>query len=187
MRNFFSLRFASSIVYVQVCLSAINILDIIIYVARWCEKNLLKRSLIEHTSSWRNKLIILWTLNRQAKIFLRIWIYQAKFEKIARVTKCLVINNMKNSIENSVAIIRVIYLQCEEEKKLWDLVYVRDQNDNRGSTSIVWFYRKWNYLTMDSSFQHRTMTSNGYWILSILLAFVCDSSWSYMQTWVFAL
>ena len=33
--------------------------------------DLLKRSLIKHTCSWRDKLIVLWKLNRQAKIFLR--------------------------------------------------------------------------------------------------------------------
>ena len=33
--------------------------DIIIYVAAWWEKHLLKRSLIKHTCSWRNKLIML--------------------------------------------------------------------------------------------------------------------------------
>ena len=31
-----------------------------------------KRSLIKHTCSWREKLIVLWTLNRQTKIFLHI-------------------------------------------------------------------------------------------------------------------
>ena len=33
-------------------------------------KYLLKRSLIKHTCSLRDKLLVLWTLNRQAKIFL---------------------------------------------------------------------------------------------------------------------
>ena len=42
--------------------------------ARWWEKYLSKRSVIKHTCSWRDKLIALWTLNRQAKIFLRIYI-----------------------------------------------------------------------------------------------------------------
>ena len=32
-----------------------------------------KRSHIKHTWSWRDNLIVLWTLNRQAKIFLRIY------------------------------------------------------------------------------------------------------------------
>ena len=36
------------------------------------KKYLSKRSLIKHTCSWRDRLIVLWTLNRQAKIFLRI-------------------------------------------------------------------------------------------------------------------
>ena len=38
----------------------------------WWEKHHSKRSLIKHTCTWREKLIVLWTLNRQAKIFLRI-------------------------------------------------------------------------------------------------------------------
>ena len=42
------------------------------YFSRWWEKYLSKRSLIKHTCSWRDKLIVLWTLNRQAKIFLHI-------------------------------------------------------------------------------------------------------------------
>ena len=36
------------------------------------EKYFSKRSLIKHTCSWRDKFIVLWTLNRQAKIFLHI-------------------------------------------------------------------------------------------------------------------
>ena len=44
--------------------------DIIIYVARWWEKYLSKGSPLKHTCSWRDKLIILCILNRQAKIFL---------------------------------------------------------------------------------------------------------------------
>ena len=40
--------------------------------AQWWEKYLSKSSLIKHTSSWYDKLIVLWTLNRQAKNFLRI-------------------------------------------------------------------------------------------------------------------
>ena len=39
---------------------------------RGWEKYLSKRSLIKHPCSWRAKLFVLWTLNRQAKIFLRI-------------------------------------------------------------------------------------------------------------------
>ena len=41
--------------------------DIIIYVALWSEKYLSKRSLIKHTCSWSDKLIVLWTLNTHAK------------------------------------------------------------------------------------------------------------------------
>ena len=40
--------------------------------ARWWEKYLSKHSPLKHTCSWRDKLIVLWMLNRQAKIFLRV-------------------------------------------------------------------------------------------------------------------
>ena len=60
---------------VQVCIFPLNMCDIIIYVARWWEKYLSKRSLIKYTCSWRDKLIVLWTLNRQAKIFLHYFTY----------------------------------------------------------------------------------------------------------------
>ena len=70
MCNFF--LFVSFIASVQVRIFPLNIRDIIIYFARWWEKYLSKRSLIKHTCSWRDKLIVLWTLNRRAKIFLRI-------------------------------------------------------------------------------------------------------------------
>ena len=71
------------IVSVQVGIFPLNMCDTIIYVALWWEKYLSKRSLIKHTCSWRDKLILLWTLNRQAKIFLRISHYctLAKFTK----------------------------------------------------------------------------------------------------------
>ena len=65
--NFF--LYASFIFCVQVRIFPLNMCDIIIYVAQWWEKYLQKRSLIKHTCSWRDKLIILWTLKRQAKIF----------------------------------------------------------------------------------------------------------------------
>ena len=69
MCNFFlCISFISS---VQVCIFALNMPDIIIYVAwRW-EKYLSKRRLIKHTCSWHDKLIVSWTLKRKAKIFLR--------------------------------------------------------------------------------------------------------------------
>ena len=47
--------------------------DIIIYVARWWEKCLSKRSPLKHTYSWHDKLIVLWIQNRQAKISLCIF------------------------------------------------------------------------------------------------------------------
>ena len=76
LRNFFSS--VSFIVSVQVCTFPLNMCDIIIYVTQWWEKHLSKRSLLKHTYSRRDKLIILWTLNRQTKIFLPtpITIYQ---------------------------------------------------------------------------------------------------------------
>ena len=40
--------------------------------ARWKEMYLSIRFEIKHTRSWRDKLTVLWTLNRQVKLFLRI-------------------------------------------------------------------------------------------------------------------
>ena len=62
--------FREFIVSVQVRIFPLNMCGTIIYVAWWWEKYLLKSSLIKHTCSWRDKVIVLWTLNRQ--IFLRI-------------------------------------------------------------------------------------------------------------------
>ena len=45
---------------------------VLVVLARWWEKHLSKRNPLKHTCSWRDKLILLWILNRQAKIFLRI-------------------------------------------------------------------------------------------------------------------
>ena len=56
----------------QVLIFFLNICNMIIYAALWWEKHLSKRSLIKHTWSWRDTLIILWTLNRQAKMFSHI-------------------------------------------------------------------------------------------------------------------
>ena len=42
------------------------------YARRWWEKYLSKRSLLKHTCSWRDKLIVLSILKRQAKMFWRI-------------------------------------------------------------------------------------------------------------------
>ena len=52
----------------QVCLSRLRFER---YFARWWEKYLSKSSLLKHTCSLRDKLIVLWLLNRQAKIFLQ--------------------------------------------------------------------------------------------------------------------
>ena len=45
--------------------------NIIIYVARWRQKYLPKRSFIKYTCLWCNKLDMLWPLNKQAKIFFK--------------------------------------------------------------------------------------------------------------------
>ena len=56
MRNFFlSISF---IVSVKVGIFTLNMRDIIIYVARWWEKYLSKRSPLKHTCSWHDKLIV---------------------------------------------------------------------------------------------------------------------------------
>ena len=80
MRNFFlSVSFTVS---VQVRIFPSNMRDIIIYVARWWEKCLSKHSLTKHTCSWHDKLMVLWTLNRQArKIFLHIYYYNSVFRR----------------------------------------------------------------------------------------------------------
>ena len=84
MWNFF--LSVSFIVSVQVRIFPLNMGDIIIYIAQWWEKYLQKRSLIKHTCSWRDKLIILWTLKRQAKIFLRISLILLLAKKIWKKT-----------------------------------------------------------------------------------------------------
>ena len=56
LHNFF--LFLSFIVSLQVLIFPLNMRDIIIYVARWWEKYLSKRSLIERTCSWPAKLIV---------------------------------------------------------------------------------------------------------------------------------
>ena len=48
----------------------------------WWEKYLSKRSLIKHTYSWRDKPIVLWKLNRQAKRFLGTPILRLNFQII---------------------------------------------------------------------------------------------------------
>ena len=40
------------------------------YTYKWWEKYLSKRSALKHTCSWHDKLIVLWILNRQTKMFL---------------------------------------------------------------------------------------------------------------------
>ena len=69
--NLFSLPVTFFWSQLKVHIYSLNMRDIIIYVARWWEKYLSKRSLLKNTCSWHDKLIVLWILNRQAKIFLR--------------------------------------------------------------------------------------------------------------------
>ena len=77
-------------IFVQVRMFPLNMRDIIIHVAPWWEKYLSKRSLIKHTS-WRDKLVKLWTLNREPKIFLRIWKMKScrwlSFQRLKRLGK----------------------------------------------------------------------------------------------------
>ena len=56
----------------KVCIFPLNMRATIIHVARWWEKYLSKRSPLKRTCSWRNKLIVLWIRNRQAKVLLYI-------------------------------------------------------------------------------------------------------------------
>ena len=72
--NVFSPTSASSTLSIQVCIFSLNMDDIIIYVARWCQKYLSKSSLFKHTCSWRDKLIIfLWSIEKNADV---CWSYQ---------------------------------------------------------------------------------------------------------------
>ena len=57
----------SFIVSVKVRIFPLNMGDIIIYFAWWWEKYLSQCNLLKHTCPWRDKFIVLWTLNRQAK------------------------------------------------------------------------------------------------------------------------
>ena len=56
----------------QVCLSGLRFER---YFSHHREKYLSKHSPLKHTCSWHDKLIVLWILNRQAKISLRIWYF----------------------------------------------------------------------------------------------------------------
>ena len=47
--------------HVKVGIFTLNMCDIIIYVARWWEKYLSKRSPLKHTCSWHDKLIVLFS------------------------------------------------------------------------------------------------------------------------------
>ena len=79
----------SFIVFVLVHIFPLNMCDIIIYVAWWWKKYLSKRNIIKHTCLWSDKLIILWTLSRQAKILLRIFsVYSSVIQVISEKTLC---------------------------------------------------------------------------------------------------
>ena len=73
MHNFFLT--VSFIVFIQVRIFPLNMRDIVIYAAWWREKYLSKCSLIKHTCSWRDKLMVLWTLNRHAIIFSQFYLH----------------------------------------------------------------------------------------------------------------
>ena len=78
------------------------------YLCAWLwKKHLLKRSHIKLTCSWHEELIILWTLNRQAKIYLPIIIYfcftygEGKLWQMVKIGKIVkgfrrLYNNQKN-------------------------------------------------------------------------------------------
>ena len=75
----------------QVCLIGLHFER---YFSQWWEKYLSKRSPLKHlkhTCSWRDKLIVLWILNSQAKIFLRI-------NSIISVTFLKIMMRHKNNI-----------------------------------------------------------------------------------------
>ena len=65
-----------------------------IYVTWWWEKYLSKRSPLKHTCSWPDKLIVLWILNRQAKIFFHITNLATKITLNAKI------NEAKGEIPN---------------------------------------------------------------------------------------
>ena len=76
---------------------------ILVVLAQWWEKYLLKHSPLKHACSWRDKLIALWILNRQAKIFLTynksiILIRQDK-------NRSIVILDRKNHFEKCLSIV----------------------------------------------------------------------------------
>ena len=93
------------IVSVQVRIFPLNTCDLMIYIARWWEKYLSKRGIIKHTCSRRNKLIVLWTLNRQMKIFLRIRVNNAFNNLLWKV-----FNKLFNDIQVHSLCLVVLYL-----------------------------------------------------------------------------
>ena len=60
----------------------LNMCDIIIYIARWWEKYLSKRSLIKHTCSWRDKLLHYEHWTDKQKYF---YVYWAKLFAVAGI------------------------------------------------------------------------------------------------------
>ena len=53
-------------------LKYLSMVEVSLEVSRWWEEYLSKRSPLKHSCSWHDKLIVLWILNRQAKIFLHM-------------------------------------------------------------------------------------------------------------------
>ena len=113
------------IVSVQVRIFPLNTCDLMIYIARWWEKYLSKRGIIKHTCSRRNKLIVLWTLNRQMKIFLRIRVNNAFNNLLWKV-----FNKLFNDIQKFIVFALwfftywcLRFLEFLEAQKLWFSIF----------------------------------------------------------------
>ena len=87
----------------------LNIRNIFIYVARWWEMYLSKRSLLKHTCSWRHRSIILWTLIRRVKIFLRILAVNVVDFIFSRSNEI-----WKSFTENAVSLFHSIMTDCKK-------------------------------------------------------------------------
>ena len=83
----------SFIVSVKISIFPLNMRDMIIYVAQWWEKYLWKRNPLKDTCSWRDELIVLWILNRQAKIFL----HKSSFVNNRRARTCLFMDMLSSN------------------------------------------------------------------------------------------
>ena len=120
------------IVSVQVRIFPLNMRDIIIYVAQWWEKYLSKRSLIKHTCSWRDKVIVLWTLNRWAKIFLcmlfqflkNLWVFiWFRKTKVCRKIQIMLYGYRQfYSLHKNVVYIKMLFIKTLQNKWKEDLI-----------------------------------------------------------------